>query len=115
MKKLLFSVFANTVALTLIDSLSDSVSFSGGINTVIILAIVISLLNITIRPILQFLSLPISAVTLGLFHFVVNGAVIVMAFNMTDGATISGLGPAVIVSIALSLITGFIESIFKQK
>lgn len=112
MKKFLFSVFANTIALVLIDYLSKSVEFTGGINTVIILAIIVSFLNMTIKPILQFLSFPVSVITLGLFHFIVNGAVVFMAFNMTDGATISGLGPAVFVSIALSLMTGFIESTF---
>lgn len=115
MKKFLFSVFANTIALVLIDYLSKSVEFTGGINTVIILAIIVSFLNMTIKPILQFLSFPVSVITLGLFHFIVNGAVVFMAFNMTDGATISGLGPAVFVSIALSLMTGFIESTFGQK
>ena len=115
MKKFLVSVLANSIALLLIDYLSAAINFNDSIKTVIVLAFVITVLNATVKPLLQVLSLPATIVTLGLFRFVVNGVVILMAFNLTDGAAINGLWPAICVSIALSILTGFIEKLFGQE
>jgi len=51
----------------------------------LIAALVIGLLNILIRPLLIFLTLPINILTLGLFTFVVNGIILkICAYILKD-------------------------------
>ncbi|AGP30316.1 membrane protein [Corynebacterium terpenotabidum Y-11] len=56
-------------------------------------ALVIVLLNMTVRPVLHLIGLPVSILTLGLFALVINGAVFALAAVVTEsigmGLTVS--------------------------
>ena len=112
MKSFIISVIVTFLSLIVIDYFSKSVKFSG-YGSVAVLAAVITLLNGTIRPILQFLSIPITIVTLGLFYFVVNGFVLYLSFKLTDGARIKSFPTAIWMSIVLSILQSFISSILR--
>ncbi|MBE6125205.1 MAG: phage holin family protein [Erysipelotrichaceae bacterium] len=112
MKSFIISVIVTFLSLVIIDYFSKSVKFSG-YGSVAVLAAVITLLNGTIRPILQFLSIPITIVTLGLFYFVVNGFVLYLSFKLTDGARIKSFPTAIWMSIVLSILQSFISSILR--
>ena len=58
--------------------------------TAIIVAVVISLLNMFVRPLLVFFTLPATIVTLGLFLFVINAIIILLADKLIDGFAVSG-------------------------
>ncbi len=81
----------------------------------IIFAIVLGLLNLIVKPILQLFSLPITIITLGLFSLVINALIILLAAHFTDGIHVDGFWWAFIFSIALSIITSILESIFISK
>lgn len=83
--------------------------------TAIIVAIVISLLNMFIRPLLVFFTLPATIVTLGLFLFVINAIIILLADNLVDGFEVSGFFTALLFSVLLSLFRTILFSIFKDK
>ncbi len=68
-----------------------------------IAALVIGLLNMFIRPLLIFLSLPITIITLGLFIFVVNAIILRLAAGMLKGFDIHGWFPAIIGALVLAL------------
>ncbi|MEQ1554842.1 MAG: phage holin family protein, partial [Ferruginibacter sp.] len=63
--------------------------------TAIIFAIVLSLLDTIVKPILVILTLPVTIVTLGLFLFAINAIVILLAANLIDGIKIDGFWWAV--------------------
>jgi putative membrane protein len=67
-------------------------------------AIVIGFANAVIWPILIFLTLPINVLTLGLFTFVVNGAVLRICAAVMPGFEIDSWLAAVFGSIILSLV-----------
>jgi putative membrane protein len=67
-------------------------------------ALIIGLANIVIWPILIFLTLPINILTLGLFTFVVNGAVLKICAALLKGFDINGWLPAIFGAIVLSLV-----------
>ncbi|NOU38460.1 MAG: phage holin family protein [Ferruginibacter sp.] len=71
--------------------------------TAIIFAIVLSLLDTIVKPILVILTLPVTIVTLGLFLFAINAIVILLAANLIDGIKIDGFWWAVIFSIIISI------------
>lgn len=70
----------------------------------ILAAIVLGLLNIFVKPILLFFSLPITFLTMGLFYFVINGLMISFTSFFVSGFQVDGFGAAMGVSLLLSLI-----------
>lgn len=73
--------------------------------------LVLSILNLIIKPILVILTIPITIFTLGLFLLVINGLMIWMASGWIDGFYVATFGRAIIFSILLSVATYLIEKI----
>jgi putative membrane protein len=70
--------------------------------------VVIGLLNMSIRPVLWFLTLPINFLTLGLFTFVLNAIILKIAAKFLKGLDIDGWIPAIIGAIVLAIIQSLI-------
>jgi putative membrane protein len=75
-----------------------------------IAAFVIGLLNTVVRPVLVVLTLPVTALTLGLFLFVINALMFWAAAGVLDGFHVRGFVAALIGSVIYSLIGLVIES-----
>jgi len=69
----------------------------------IIIAVLLSLLNVTIKPLLIILTLPITVVTLGLFLLVINAIMILIAGSIVPGFVVDGFWWALIFSLVLSI------------
>ncbi|SDT89041.1 putative membrane protein [Polaribacter sp. Hel1_33_78] len=82
--------------------------------TAIIVAVVISLLNMFVRPLLVFFTLPATIVTLGLFLFVINAIIILLADKLIDGFAVSGFFTAFFFSILLSIFRSVLFSLLKE-
>jgi putative membrane protein len=67
-------------------------------------ALFLGIVNILIKPILILITLPINILTLGLFTFVINALLILLASSMIKGFEVSGFWVAVLFSVVLSLI-----------
>ena len=74
-------------------------------------ALLLGIVNATVRPLLVILTLPITVITLGLFLLVVNAAMLGLVAWMFDGFTIAGFWPALFGAIVVSL-TGWLASYF---
>lgn len=72
---------------------------------VVVVAVVISLLNAIVRPLLIFLTIPATIITLGLFIFIINAATILLADYLLDGFRVDSFWWALLFSFILSLIT----------
>jgi len=81
----------------------------------IIVAIVLGLLRITVRPLLIFFTLPATIVTLGLFLFVINAIIILIADYFVDGFAVSGFWVAMLFSVLLSFLQSVLYSFLKEK
>lgn len=78
----------------------------------ILVAIVLGVLNAIVTPVLQFLSLPITILTLGLFALVINALVIMLAsWIMGDGFHVSNFWWALLFSVIVSLVSSILGSI----
>jgi putative membrane protein len=71
----------------------------------LVATIVIAIVNGTIGPILRLLSLPLTFLTLGLFTLVINAVLLKLAAIFTPGFKVRGFLPALIGSIALTILT----------
>lgn len=71
--------------------------------TAIVAAIILSLLNITLKPLLIIFTLPINILTLGLFTLVINTLIIMVASFLVPGLQVANFGWALIFSLIISL------------
>lgn len=83
-------------------------------STALVLAVVLGIINVIIKPILLLLTLPITLITLGLFTLVVNALLILLAASLVPGFTVDGFWWALLFSIVLSLVNGFLHSLAKK-
>ena len=81
----------------------------------LILALVLALLNTFIKPLLVILTLPFTIITLGLFLFVINAIIILLADGLMDGIKIDGFLWALIFSLVLSFVTSLLHSMMEKE
>lgn len=70
----------------------------------IIVAVVLGIINIFIKPIVKFITFPITLLTLGLFSLVINAGFIMLAAKVVPGFSVAGFWTAFWFSIVLSLV-----------
>lgn len=80
-----------------------------GFMSALIAALVIGLINLFIRPIIMALTLPINILTLGLFTFVINALLLMLAAYVVPGFVVTGFVSALIGSLLLSIISVIIN------
>jgi len=73
--------------------------------TALVVAIVLSLLNLLVKPILILLTLPLTIISLGLFTIVINTVIILLADYAVSGFAVTGFLSALIFSLVLSLVS----------
>lgn len=74
-----------------------------GFFVAIILALVLSLLNFLVKPILIIFTIPLTVLTLGLFLLVINALIILLADAIVPGFVVDGFWWALLFSLLLSL------------
>lgn len=107
---LLIRWFLNAVVIMLVAYIVPGLHVSG-VFAALIIAIVLGIINITLRPLLLILTLPINIITLGLFTFVINGLMLWLASYIVKGFSIDSFMSALVGSIFISLIHYFIERV----
>ena len=88
----------------------DGMHFGGPLS-LLFAALVLGLVNATVRPVMLLLTLPITVITLGLFLLVLNGAMLGLAALMVPGFVVDGFWTALFGAIIVSL-TGMVANWF---
>ncbi|MBX3240081.1 MAG: phage holin family protein [Chitinophagaceae bacterium] len=78
--------------------------------TAILFALVLAVINIIIRPIFILLTIPITVVTFGLFLFVINALLVLLAAKFISGIQIDGFWWGLLFSFLLSLVSSILFS-----
>jgi putative membrane protein len=76
-----------------------------GFYAALMTAIVLGVVNLIVRPVLVVLTLPITIVTLGLFLFVLNAALLLFVASFVEGFAVDGFWVALLGSMLISVIT----------
>ncbi|WP_172136283.1 phage holin family protein [Adlercreutzia sp. ZJ473] len=84
--------------------------------SIALLALVLALINMSLKPILQVLSLPVTVLTLGLFYLVVNTAVLYLSAWLANGLfnvgfEIATFGSGFVAAIVISIVSGIVNGI----
>ncbi|NDV83318.1 phage holin family protein [Bacteroides sp. 51] len=77
----------------------------------ILVAIVLGVLNAVLKPILQFLSFPITVLTLGLFLLVINTIIILVAGAIVGNFHVENFWWALLFSIIMSIVVSILETL----
>src|SRR4051794_13348383 len=77
----------------------------------IMVAIVLGVINVFLKPVLLIFTLPINIMTLGLFTFVINALIILLVSYLVPGFHVDSFSWALLFSLVLALINGFLQSL----
>jgi putative membrane protein len=121
-------VLVTAAALAVAAWLIDGIRFTGPrqgweevqekVLPLLLVALILSLVNSFVRPILTVLSIPFIIVTLGLFLLVINAVMLLLTGELADaldiGFRVTGFWPAVggaiVITVVTWLLDGFVES-----
>ncbi|MFC3886574.1 phage holin family protein [Bacillus songklensis] len=107
----LIRILVNSLVLIVIAGYIESF-YLESVSAAVLASILLSILNVIVKPILIFLTLPVTFLTLGLFLFVINAVTLMITQAlMGDSFVIEGFGTAVIASVIMSVLNLFIQNL----
>lgn len=112
--KLLIKIALSTLAVLGLSYLLDGIIVDRW-QTALLVAVVLGVLNTFLRPILIFLTIPITIVTLGLFLLVINAGMVMLSEHFISGFHVSSFWWALGFSILLSIAQGILYRMFGVK
>ncbi len=110
MRGFLARVFITAFGLWMADTVLQGIRFDG-VASLWLAAFLLGLVNAFVRPVVVFLTFPITLLTLGLFLLVVNGTMIMLVSWLMPTFHLESLGSAILASIIVGL-TGWAANAF---
>ncbi|GAA4937879.1 phage holin family protein [Algibacter agarivorans] len=110
---LILRLLLNALAVFALANILTGVSVDGYMSAIIV-ALVLSILNLLVKPLLVILTLPVTIITLGLFLLVINGLIILLADEFINGFSVDSIWWAILFSILLSILQSFLQSFLKK-
>jgi putative membrane protein len=105
--KFLIQIIISAISVLVTGYLLPGIKIDG-FSTALVVAVVLAILNVFLKPVLVLLSIPATIFTLGLFLLVINAVIILIASKMVDGFHVSGFWSALFFSIILSVINAIL-------
>jgi putative membrane protein len=114
--KVLLRLFLTTIAVILIAYIlpNDWVKVDS-FGAALLVALVLGILKIFVKPILIVLTLPITVLTFGLFLFVINAVIILFATYIVKGFEVKGFWVALLFSLILSFLQSVLYTFLEEK
>jgi putative membrane protein len=110
--KFLVKTAASALAIMFLAFLLPGIHVEGDFFYAVLLALVLGLLNTLVRPILVFLTLPATIISMGSFLLVINAAIVLIADQFMDGFRTDNFWWAMLFSVLLSIINSVVGKAF---
>ena len=110
----LIRVFANALAILAAAYILPGIEVSGGL-AVLAAGLVLAIINAVVRPVLIFLTLPFTLVTLGLFLFVLNAFCLWLTSWLVKGFEVHGCWPAVFGAMLVSVVSWLLNAFLSDR
>lgn len=81
----------------------------------LLVALVLSIANVIVKPLLIIFTIPITIISLGLFLLVINAIIILIVDYFVPGFTVDGFWWALAFSLILSIFNSMIDDLLKDK
>ncbi len=108
----LIRLLLNTIAIMIVAYLLPGV-YVGSFWVALIVALLLGLVNVTLKPILVILTLPLTIMSLGLFLLVINAVLIQLVSWVVDDFGVTNFWWAVLFSILLTILNSFLQRMAK--
>ncbi|WP_107670823.1 phage holin family protein [Cyanothece sp. BG0011] len=110
----LLTLLGTALSLLVVDIIFPGVNLAN-FPSALIAGLIIGLINVSVKPVISFLSLPLNFVTLGAFSLVVNGFCFWLASAFAPGFRVSGLLSFLLAPVILSFVNTFLSEYFAEK
>jgi putative membrane protein len=114
LKSFIVHVIVSALLLVAVDYLLGGLAIAG-FGYALMAAVVLGIVNTIVRPVLILVTLPITIVTLGLFLFVINALMLLLAAAVVPGFTIDGFGTALVAALLLALFNLMASSVLNPR
>ncbi|MDQ0340862.1 putative membrane protein [Caldalkalibacillus uzonensis] len=111
----IMSVLSTWVVLMVIAGYFGDYFYIRDAGVALLAALILSLVNTVVRPILVFLTLPITILTMGLFLLVINALTLLLTSFLVDGFDISGFWAAFFMGILISILNYLIHALILNR
>lgn len=103
MSRLIVNWLLSALALVIVAHIVPGF-YVDGIKSALVAALVVGFVNATLGLFLKVITLPLTILTLGIFWFVINAMMLLLASGLVSGFEVRGFGPAFIGAIVLALV-----------
>ena len=112
LRRFVVTWFFNIVALWVAAELIDGIGYSGNEWVVVLAALVFSLVNIFVKPLVILFTLPLVILTLGLALFFVNLLMLYLTSWIVDDFKVESFGAAILATIIVWVVNTVLEAVF---
>jgi putative membrane protein len=113
MKGVLIKWAINSLAVLIVAHIVKGIEVSS-LLVVVVVAFVLGIINVFVRPLLILITLPFNILTLGLFTLFINGFLFFLVSRIVKGFTITGFWPAFFGALLFSAISFFLNLLVKE-
>lgn len=110
----LVKILLSAIAVVVLANILPGIYVSSYLTAVIVAAVLI-LLNLFVKPLLIIFTLPVTIFTFGLFLLVINALIILICDALVSGFRVSGFWYALLFSILLSLFQSILFALTKKR
>jgi putative membrane protein len=100
---MIWSLLVNSIGIFIIGYILKGVQIKSFL-TAVGVAIVLAIVNTLVKPILVFLTLPVTIITFGLFILVINAFMLMLVDELVAGLKIKSFGWAFLFSLLLAVL-----------
>jgi putative membrane protein len=99
------------VAVLVAAYLVPGISYTGSLPALLLVGLVVGLINLIVKPIVTFFSLPLIVLTLGLFYLLINGMMLYLAaWLLPHHLHVSGCGAAILGGLVVALVNWLVRA-----
>lgn len=88
MRRIILRLLITSVAVAATANIIPGITYQGGVTTLLKIAVVFSLINLLIKPLVILLTLPVEIATLGLFTLIINAGMLMLVDHFVPEFTI---------------------------
>lgn len=110
----LVEIILSAIAVVVLSNILPGIEVSSFLTAIVVAAVLI-LLNLFVKPILIVFTLPVTIVTFGLFLLVINALIILICDRLVSGFEVRGFWYALLFSILLSIFQSVLFALTKKK
>jgi putative membrane protein len=114
-KNLLIRLLINALSLLVASEVVNGIFLSRDFLDIMIVAFIFGLVNALIKPVVQLFALPLIFLTLGLITILINAFMLLLTDVLTESLSVDGFFPALLGSVIISLVSMFLNIIFKDE